>query len=80
MLEYIQQAGFTYEMPAPYKLACTHRRETHWRHQAGIDSLSLVRGRRVFLLVLPMGNAEEACLARSHHWGFFVGISGQNIL
>ena len=30
MLEYMQQAGITYEMPAPYKLASTHRRETHW--------------------------------------------------
>ena len=40
MLEYIQQASITYEMPAPYKLACTHWRETHWRRQAGIDTPS----------------------------------------
>ena len=29
VLEHMQQAGITYEMPAPYKLACTHCRETH---------------------------------------------------
>ena len=43
MLESMQQAGITYEMPAPYKLACTHRRETHWHCQAGVNSLSLAR-------------------------------------
>ena len=46
MLECMQQAGITYEMPAPYKLACTHRRETHWCCQAGIDSLSSGRQSR----------------------------------
>ena len=57
MLEYIQQPGFTYEMPAPYKLACTHRHETHWHREAGINCPSLVhrsrkaRQRRAFLLV-----------------------------
>ena len=57
MLEYIQQPGFTYEMPAPYKLACTHHHETHWRREAGVNSPSLVhrsrkaRQRRAFLLV-----------------------------
>ena len=38
MLEYMQQAGITYEMPAPYKLACAHYRETHWRRQTGVSS------------------------------------------
>ena len=65
MLEYIQLAGITYEMPASYKLACTHRRETHWHHEAGIDSPSSVRQgrearqRRVSLLVLMTSGSEQ---------------------
>ena len=57
MLEYMQQAGITYEMPAPYKLACTHWRETHQHCQAGVDSPSSAHWsreahrRRAFLLV-----------------------------
>ena len=35
-----------YEMPAPYKLAFTHRHETHWRRQASVDSLLLVHRSR----------------------------------
>ena len=35
-----------YEMPAPYKLACTHWRQTHWCRQAGVDSLSSAHGSR----------------------------------
>ena len=36
MMEFRQQACITYEMPAPYKLACTHWRQTHWRRQASV--------------------------------------------
>ena len=38
MLEYIQQAGITFEMPVPYKLACTHRCETQLKayHSHGV--------------------------------------------
>ena len=50
MLEYMQQAGITYEMPASYKLACTHWQQTHWHRQAGVDYPSSVHLSRKFHL------------------------------
>ena len=35
ILEYMQQAGITYEMPAPYKMASTYCCETH-RHRLSV--------------------------------------------
>ena len=71
------QGWLTYEIPAPYKLACTHRCATHWRRQASVDSPSLARWsrearqRRAFLLVV----LTVGCILNGFRFMFFLLLS-----